>query len=93
MLPNLEPHVKEPLFQGAHLITLVAVNVAELRVRLGEFKDVVERERVTQAHDIIVANVALVEINHGLIHLEFLLNVKAQGDHSHSVFFVDGEEL
>ena len=90
MLSDLEPHIEKLLFQAAHLIALVAVYVSELRVCLGEFKDVEERERVTLLHDIIVANEALVEINHGLIQMQFLLNVKANRDHSHSVFSIDG---
>ena len=90
MLPNLEPHIEKLLFQGAHLIALVPVYVPELRVCLGVFKDVVESERVTQGHDIIVANEAFVEINHMLIKVQFLLNVKAKGDYSNSVFSIDG---
>ena len=90
MLSNLEPHTEKLLFQGAHLIALVPVYVPELWVCLGEFEDVVESERVTIGHDIIVANEALVEINHMLIQLQFLLNVKANGDYSHSVFSIDG---
>ena len=89
MLPNLEPHIEKLLFQGAHLIALVPVYVPELRVCLGEFKDVVESERVTVGHDIIVANEAFIEVNHFCIHLHFLLNVKAYRNHSYRISFID----
>ena len=69
MLADLEPHPHESLLQIAHLVALVPVDAVEFGVKFGVLEDVVEGEGVTLCHDIVVADEALVKVDHALAHL------------------------